>query len=173
MGTSKRLADQRRLVHNDRVKRAAPYLTLIIFAGCIYLGYLSTILVVSRYKQSTWFNSLGTQEAAHLRQQSLTLFAFRMSSIVQNTSPSVQNNVSSLAEIRSKAPQELWPILDLRLATDYAMMARLEQQAGNSGAAAGHQQSAKDLLRSLGWRDVSDEAVTDLADRQLRSRLKQ
>jgi len=39
----------------------------------------------------------------------------------------------------------------MRLAEDYAMLARLEQKSGGSTVAAGHQQSAKALLFSLGW----------------------
>ena len=52
------------------------------------------------------------------------------------------------------------------------MLARLEHKSGGSTVAAGHQQSAKALVLSLGWQDVSDGALNNLADRQLRSRLK-
>jgi hypothetical protein len=91
--------------------------------------------------------------------------------LIQNTPASLQRNVAILKEIRGKSPQEMWPILDLRLAKDYAMMARLEQSENNP-AAGGHQQSAKTLLGSLGWRDVSDGAVAALADREFHVRVK-
>ncbi|MGD0568207.1 MAG: hypothetical protein ABSA78_07355 [Candidatus Sulfotelmatobacter sp.] len=156
------------------MKRALPYVALVVSVGCGYLGYLAAVRIVYQYKQSTWFGSLGKQDADQLRETGQATFAFELSSMsIQNTPSSIQNNVNSLAKIRSKAPQELWPILDLRLAKDYAMEARLERQAGNQKAADEHLESAKTLLRSLGWRDVSDKVLTDLADAQLRSRLKQ
>ncbi len=174
MRTSRRLAAGARIVHNDRMKRALPYFAVAISVGCGYLGYLAGVRIVYQYKQSTWFGSLGGQDADQLRETGQATLALEFSSmLIQNTPSSIQNNVNSLAKIRGKAPQELWPILDLRLAKDYAMEASLEQQAGNQWAANEHLESAKTLLRSLGWRDVSDNALTDLADAQLRSRLKQ
>jgi len=155
------------------MKRAVPYIALVVCVGSGYLGYLAAVKIVYQYKQSTWFSSLEKQEAEQLRKTGQATLAFSLSTLsIQNTPLSIQNNVGSLAKIRSKAPQELWPVLDLRLAKDYAMMARLEQQGGEQGAAAEHQQSAKALLRSLGWQDVSDKSMTDLAEGQLRSSLK-
>ena len=154
------------------MRRAAPYIAFVIFVGCAYLGYFGAGRIVYRHKQSTWFNALGKQDAEQLREASRTLLAFSVSSLlIQNTPASLQRNVASLEEIRREAPQELWPILDLRLAKDYAMMARLERSE-NESAAIGHQQSAKLILGSLGWQDVSDNALTALADGQLHSRLK-
>jgi hypothetical protein len=158
------------------MKRAVPYVAFVVCVGCGYLGFLGAARIVYQYNQSTWFSSLGKQDAEQLRETGQATLAFSFSNLnllVQNTPSSIQNSVNSLAKIRCKAPQELWPILDLRLAKDYAMMACLEQQAGNQKAANQHLESAKALLRSLGWRDVSDNALTDLADAQLRSRLKQ
>jgi len=155
------------------MKRAAPYVALLIFVGSVYFGYLAAVRIVYQYKQSAWFSSLAKQDARQLREISQTLLGFELSTLlVQSTSSALQNNINSLGKIRSRAPRELWPILDLRLAKDYAMMARLEQQRGDPQAATTHQQSAEALLRSLGWQDVSDEAVTDMADRELHSRVK-
>ena len=91
---------------------------------------------------------------------------------MKNTEASLQRNVDGLAEIRGKAPQELWPVLDLRLARDYAAMAQVEGRANNSVAATNHRRHAADLLRSLGWNDVSDDAVAALGDKDLRRRMK-
>lgn len=155
------------------MKRAVPYVALLICVGCGYLGYSGAVRIVYQYQQSTWFSSLEKQDAEQLREIGQTTLGLAFSSLsTQNTPSSIQNNLSSLAKIRNNAPQELWPILDLRLAKDYAMMARLEQQGDNPRAATEHQESARDLLRSLGWQDVSDNAVADLADKQLGSRLK-
>jgi hypothetical protein len=174
MRTSSRLAAGRQVVQNDRMKRTLPYVALVISVGCGYLGYLAAVRIVYQYNQSTWFASLGKQDADQLRETGRATLALELSSmLMQNAPSSIQNNVNSLAKIRGKTPQELWPILDLRLAKDYAIEARLEKEAGNQGAANEHLESAKTLLRSLGWRDVSDNALTDLADAQLRSRLKQ
>jgi hypothetical protein len=141
--------------------------------GCGYLGYFGTLRLAYLYKQSTWFSYLEKQDAARLRGTTQALMGFELSNMsIQNSPASLQNNVSNLTKIRSRAPPEVWPILDLRLAKDYAMMARLEQQAGSQMQAAGHQQSAKMLLGSLGWQNVSDDALNDLADKQLRLRLK-
>jgi hypothetical protein len=155
------------------MKRAVPYAALLICAGCGYLGYYSAARIVYQHKQSAWFSSLEKPEAEQLRKTGQTTLALSLSSIlIQNNPSSIQHQVSSLAKIRSQAPQEFWPILDLRLAKDYAMMARLERQTGESKVAAEHEESAKLLLRSLGWLDVSDNALADLADRQFRSRMK-
>jgi hypothetical protein len=130
--------------------------------------------IVYQYKQSTWFASLGKQDADQLRETGQATLAIELSSmLIQNTPSSIQNNVDTVAKIREKAPRELWPVLNLRLAKDYVMEARLEQQAGDRKTANEHLESARALLRSLGWRDISDNALADLADAQLRSSSKQ
>jgi hypothetical protein len=155
------------------MKRLVPYLAVLVCLGFGYLAYLSTTRIVYQYKQSHWFSSLGKQDAEQLRSTSRTTHALTLSSLtIQNTTSSVQNNVNYLTKIRGATSQELWPILDLRVAKDYAILARLEQQAGNPRAAVEHQQSAQALLRSLGWKDTSENDVTKLADLQLHSRLK-
>jgi hypothetical protein len=155
------------------MKRALPYLALLVCLGFAYLGYLSATRIGYYYKHSTWFRSLGNQAAGQLRATTNTTLGIEFSNLaIQNTPLSIQYNLDILAKIRSQAPQELWPIVDLRVAKDYAMLARLEEQSGNLTVAAEHLGSAQALLRSLGWKDVSDDAVTKLADQQLRSRLK-
>jgi hypothetical protein len=146
---------------------------IVVFAGCAYGGYQVAVRTVYHERQSTWFKSLGTQEADRLRKAGQTAFAYSVSVLlIQNSLSSLRGNVSSLGRIRAIAPQELWPILDLRLAMDYAMMARLEEQGNNTSAALGHKRRAADLLRSLGWQDVSDDSLTAIAERQFRSRIK-
>src|SRR5258706_2972958 len=137
------------------MKRAVPYIALVICIGCGYLGYLGAVRIFYQYKQSTWFSSLEKQDAGQLRATGQTTLAFALSSmLIQDTPSSIQNNVSSLAKIRSKAPQELWPILDLRLAKDYAIMARLGQRAGNPTTAARDLHLSAIRLCSLGLQDV-------------------
>lgn len=155
------------------MKRLVPYIAVLICAGCGYLGYLGTIKVVYHHQRATWFNSLGEPDAQQLRETGPALLGLGLSSLlIQNTKASLQHNVSSLGEIRGQAPRDLWPILDLRLAKDYAVMARLEQ-ASDSAVAASHRQMAAALLNSLGWKDVSDNAVAAVADKQLAARFKE
>ncbi len=146
---------------------------VLLFAGCAYGGYQVAVRTVYHQRQSKWFRSLGTQEADRLRRMGQTAFAYSISVLlIQNSPSSLQNNVSSLGKIRASAPEELWPILDLRLAMDYVMMARLEDQGDNTPVSLGHKRLAADLLRSLGWQDVADNSLTAIADRQFRSRIK-
>jgi len=153
------------------MKRAIPYLAVFVCVGFGAVGYLSATRIVYLHKRATWFPALEAQAAEELRRKAETTYAISVSSLVlQNTPSSIQDNVNYLSKLRSRAPQELWPVLDLRLAKDYAMMARLEEQSGSS--AAQNQQTAQALLRSLGWTDVSEGAVTKLGDEQLQSRFK-
>ncbi|MGA8151772.1 MAG: hypothetical protein WB952_12540 [Terriglobales bacterium] len=146
---------------------------LVIFAGCAYGSYRLAIRVVYPRQQSGWFSLLDRREADRLRQLGESAFAYNYSVLsIQNTPSSLQINISNLAAIRKHAPEEMLPIIDLRLAKDYGMLARLEEQSGNAAAAADYRHRAGDLLRSLGWQDISDELLTVLADRQLQSRLK-
>jgi hypothetical protein len=146
---------------------------LLLFTGSAYVGYNGAARFTYRYKQAGWFSSLEKQDAQQLRKTTNALTAFELSRLlIQNTRPSLQYNVASLAKIRGEAPHELWPILDLRLAKDYATMARLEEQDGDTAAATRYRQSSVDLLKSLGWQDLSDAAITTLGENELHSRLK-
>jgi hypothetical protein len=58
-------------------------------------------------------------------------------------------------------------VLDLRIATCYVEIARLERDAGNAVAADHHVQMAQDILHSLGWQNVSSEALVSLTHGQL------
>jgi len=146
---------------------------LLIVAGCTYIGYRGTAAIVYRQKQSTWFNSLEKHDADRLRQTGQMALAYSLSALsIQNTTLSLDKSIQTLVKIRSTAPQELWPVLDLRMAKDYATLGRLEEQAGDPAGAAGHRQRAADLLRSIGWQTVSNEVLVRLADKELGSRLK-
>jgi hypothetical protein len=153
------------------MKRAVPYLAILVCIGFAYIGYLSATRIIYLHKRSTWFPALSAQAAEELRRKAETTYAISVASLALHDTPSsIQDNVNYLSKIRSRVPQELWPVLDLRLAKDYAMMARLEEQSGSS--AAQNQQLAEERLRSLGWTDVSDSVVAKLGDEQLRSRFK-
>lgn len=100
------------------------------------------------------------------------LLAFEMSRIMtKNTSESLQRNIAYLGELRTKAPDEVKPVLDLCIATDHAVLSKLSEQAKNPADAARHQELAQSMFRSLGWKDVSPNVLNEVADGQLQSRL--
>lgn len=147
--------------------------SILIFAVCAYAAYRGSVRLAYRHERGMLFRSLGKEEAQQLRKTAETFFAIQFFSTPdQNAEKSLQNHLESLARVRRGAPEELSPILDLQLARDYAVMALLEDQGGNLAVAGQHRQSAAAILKSLGWQDVSDNAMTALADSELRSRLK-
>lgn len=94
------------------MKRAAPYFTVLIFVACAYIGFFGAVRGFYKYRESTWFSSLGTRDAAWLRETGLGLLGFEMSSLsIQNSASSIQINIASLSKIRAKTPQEVWPVL--------------------------------------------------------------
>ena len=145
--------------------------SLLLLPLCAYLGYLATARIAYRYEQSKSFGTLGRQDAQELRQIGETAYAFSLSHILllEKTQGSLEQNIGVLEKLRPKAAHEFWPIIDLRLAEDHAVIARIEEQANNSAQATGHRRVAEDLLHSLGWQDVSENALNQLADKQLQS----
>jgi len=148
-------------------------IALLFFIVCAYVGYFASVRIAYRYQQSTSFSSLGPEEARQFRDLVQTLQEFELSRILtQNTQESLQQNINHLQNLRAKAPREVWPLVDLRIATDHAVIARLEQLANKPDEGNIHRQSADTLLRSLGWQDVSEAVLNEVADKQLQSRLK-
>ena len=144
-----------------------------IFLLTAYAGYRVTVKAEYRRLQGQWFASLDRKSAEHLRDVGLVASSYELKSLaIQSTSSSLQSNVEDLNRIRQTAPAELVPVIDLRLAKDYAMMARLEALAKDEAAADAHRQRAGGILRSLGWREVSEDSLNTLGDQQLQSRLK-
>ena len=72
-----------------------------------------------------------------------------------------------LGTIRDNARPELRALLDLQIAAEYVEIARLEQEAGDANMADRYRQTTEGILRSLGWRDVSAEAMAKLTRGQL------
>ena len=90
--------------------------------------------------------------------------------LTQNNRESLRKNVENLQALRSQATQDVWPIIDLGIATDNVVMARLEERTNHAAESTAHRQAAASLLRSLGWKDVSDSTLDDLADKRLKKR---
>jgi hypothetical protein len=142
-----------------------------IFSG--YIGYIASKSTVLRYEWSRSFDSLRPEERREFKELLQALQSFETSNALsQNTARLLQKNIDDLGVLRARAPQDVWPIIDLRIATDNAVIARLEEQANNPAEANTHMQIAAGLFRSLGWRDVSADALKNVADKQLQSRLR-
>lgn len=146
---------------------------LLIFIVCGNVGYFAAVKVAYRHKRLTSFESLGSEQARQFRGLVQTLYEFELSgNLTQNTQESLQQNIDHLLNLRAKAPRDVWPLLDLRIATDHAVLARLEQLLDKTAEGNIHRQSAETLLRSLGWQDVSGAVLNELANKQLQSSLK-
>ena len=146
---------------------------LVLLPTGAYIGYLAAARIAFRYEQSKSFKTLDRRDAVELRRVGETAYAFSLSQVLQlrKKEESLRQDIEVLDKLRPKAAHEFWPIIALRLAEDHAAVARIEEQARNSAQAAGHRQIAGDLLHSLGWRDVSESALNQLADRKLHSGL--
>lgn len=144
---------------------------LVLLPVSGYLGHLAAARIAYRYEQSKSFNALGRQDAQVLRRLGETAYALNLSQVLllSKTKASFERSIYILQEMRPKAAPELWPIFDLRIAEDHAVLARVEGQANKSAQAAAHRRHAQDMLRSLGWQDVSESMLEGLADRQLKS----
>jgi hypothetical protein len=135
-----------------------------------YLGYLASARVGYRYKQSVRFQSLGSAAAAPLRTAVDTLYVAEMTHMLRrSTSTSLQQEITVLEQVRSDSPAHLVPLLDFELA-----MAHLEivVHSKNSEITGTHLELARKLLLPLGWKDVSDQALTTFAENKFAARTK-
>jgi len=140
---------------------------LVIFVGCAYLGGRAAEIVTYRWRKPMLFESLRKQNDGQLRDDLLTLQSLGFSKFNEDTPSALQKDADYLGTIRSSKRPELRPVLDLRIATDYVEMARLEREAGDAAVADRHRQMAEGILHSLGWQDVSGEALAKLTHGQL------
>jgi hypothetical protein len=145
-----------------------------IFAASTFIGYKAALLVSYRHSESKAFASLGTQDANELRTMLQTFTFLSHSRVLTKFEPSAANyhsalerNIPYLQKLRDRAPELLRPPIDLQLATDYAEMARLEKDAGHLAEAGKAMQSAQNLLGSLGWQNLSVDALNSLADQEI------
>jgi hypothetical protein len=145
-----------------------------IFVGSAFVGYKAVRFVSYHHSESRAFDSLGKQDAQELRTMLQTFTFLSHSRIVTKFEPSAANyhsalerNIPYLQKLRDHAPDQLRPPIDLRLATDYAEMAQFEKKAGHLAEADKATQSAQRILSSLGWRDLSADALNSLADQEI------
>lgn len=147
----------------------------VIFGTSTYVAYKGALQINYRYRESRAFSSLGKEDAQQLRVTLAILSALSFSHLWTRYEPSpghyhkaIERNIPALRKIRNTAPEQLRPPIDLQMAIDYAEMARLEQRAGNVAQANRARLSAQGLLSSLGWKDVSEDALNSLADQELK-----
>ena len=147
-----------------------------IFAGSAYVADRVALGIGYRHSEALAFNSFDKEDAQELRTMLQTLAFLSESRIVTTYEPSTANyhkalegNIPELQKLRKQAPERLRPPIDLQLALDYAEMARFEQKAGRLTEATRAMQLAQGLLNSLGWKDVSADALNGLADQQIQS----
>ena len=146
-------------------------LVLLLLPACAYVGYLAGARIGYHYQESKYARTLTKQGVPELRPLGETAYAFELSHVLllQKKKASFEQQIAVLQEMRPNAARELWPIIDLRVAEDHVVLARLGEQAHIPDQAAVHRRIAEDLLRSLGWQDVSENMLNGVADRQLQS----
>jgi hypothetical protein len=140
---------------------------LLVFVACAYLGDRGAATIAYRELKPLTFESLKKQSDGQLRANLLTLQTVAFSQFVKDAQPDLEKVAEHLETERSTQSPELRPVLDLRIATCYVEVARLERDAGNVVAADLHLQMARDILHSLGWQNVSSETLASLIRGQL------
>jgi hypothetical protein len=145
-----------------------------IFVGSAVVGYKAALRISYRHNESSAFISLGKQDAEELRTVLRTLNFLSESHLLTKLEPSpaeyhsaLQRNIPYLQELRHQAPERLRPLIDLQLGVDYAEMAHFDQEANRLEEASKARQSAQGLLLSLGWKDVSVDALNSLAVQEI------
>ena len=138
----------------------------LLFVSHFFLGTFVAAWGSYQYEQSHWFSSLREQGKLLL-----DLRVTRLASRAQerSTPDSLERDISRLQTVRRRAPQDVQPILALRIASDRALLARLYSNAGNAAAAAAQSEAASSHLRELGWKDTSEATLNELAERRLQN----
>lgn len=136
------------------------------FIAFLYVGDKSAEYVVFKYKQTRSFESLGKAEAKYFRDVSQSVFACSASSLIGNVKPeTISQQIRYLESLRAIAPSDVRPMIDLQMATDEAVLARTLEDSGKPSEAGVHREVARALLRGLGWRDTSDDALMKVGAR--------
>ena len=138
---------------------------------CGYVGYIAAVNVTYRYQQSHSFGSIGAVEGERFRAVTQALNQYELSRIVRkNDVDSIQRHITYLNKLRVKAPADISPIIDLGIATDHAVLVHLYEETHHKTQADENREQAQRLFRNLGWIDVSEKTLNDVAEKQLESR---
>jgi len=146
--------------------RSSRYLHLaLLVISHFFLGTFVAVWVTYQFEQSRWLASLNQEQGRELLNVRETLLATQ--GPVRSTPQSLVRDVARLQSMRGYAGSAARPILDLRIASDRALLARLYADANDTAQSRREAEAARSLLRQLGWRDSSDAAVDNLAERRL------
>ena len=140
----------------------------LLFVCHFFLGTIVAAWGSYQYEQSRWLASLSHEQGRQLLGLRETLLAAQAPA--RRTPDALRRDLSRLETLRRWAPREALPLLDLRIASSRALLARLYRGANDPAAAAAQSEAARTLLRELGWRDISDATLSELAERRLQSR---
>jgi len=140
----------------------------LVFALMLYVAYWGTKRFIYRHEHSHEFDSIGSNALA-VRNYVRVLSQLEVSRLLTPaTEADLLKQIDWTEGVRRNAPKDLADIVGLQQSMTYLMVARLEQERMDSGRAASHQQSARVLLQSLGWHDLSDADLNPLADKELK-----
>ena len=138
----------------------------LLFVCHFFLGTFVAAWGSYQYEQSRWVSSFNQEQGKLLLDLRVTRLA---SGAARSTPDSLEREISRLETLRRRAPQDVQPILALRIASDRALLTRLYRDAGNAAAAAAQSGAASSLLRGLGWKDVSEVTLSEVAERRLQN----
>ncbi len=139
----------------------------LLFVSHFFLGTFVAAWGSYQYQQWRWLGSLSHEQGRQILGLRETLLAAQAPA--RSTPDALQRDLSRLETLRRRAPQDSLPILELRMASGRALLARLYRDANDPAAAAAQTEAARTLLRELGWRDISDATLSELAERRLQS----
>ena len=141
------------------------FAAVLAFVVCAYVGNRAAAYVSYHYKESVAFASLGPVDAPQFRQVAQSLSdCVSPGNLRRASAEEIPLQISCSQSRLAKAPEDVRPILNLRIATGHAVLARLDEQAGKPDDAADERAAARPLLLGLGWKDVSDDVLNAVAD---------
>ena len=143
---------------------------LVLLPSSAHIGDFAAARVAYRYEQSRSLSVLDRQGSQELGRLGRSAYALTFPQVLSlpKTRRSFEQSLAALEKIRPKIVPELLPLIDLRIAENHAVLGKLEARSNSLAHAADHLRVAQDLLRSLGWQDVSESTLNELADRQIR-----
>ena len=134
----------------------------LLFVSHFFLGTIVAAWGTYQYEQSHWFSSFNQERSKLLLDLRVTQLASK--GLVQTTPESLQRDLLRLETIRRRAPQDVGPVIDLRIAADRALLARLYRDRKNASDSEVQAEAARALLRESGWKDTSDATLSELAE---------
>jgi hypothetical protein len=149
-------------------------LAILFFAFSLWLGYGAGSGMVQARNQPN-LRSKSSPDGRGEAQIDTMSFAlskiytlrFARSLGTQSPNDNLNYEISALRDMEVQpGTTALKSMIDLNIAIALLKMAKLEQQAGDPVKAHQNIESAKDLLRSLGWQDCSEETLNTVVRKE-------